>query len=353
MTDINSIYNKIIQGVGSQQLTSDYQLSYSKIYKLAKKLNILDDLKKNNKLNKKQREFHRVQIEHNCINNQIDKLWGNTIIQLIQTDKYTTNDLKNKIGRPIKQIIRYLKYKDLYDICIRNGKDKIGSLAKVNGRCSIIKLKGVEFKPITEEIANRFCELKRILIYKQKVYDAITQEFEFGDKKIKQLCEKYGYPQNNPQTGILNPMYGKSPSKNSGIGVKCHIHANGVVYFCRSTLELKIFLYLIENNIKFHISKHRVKYKINGVDKTYCPDIVIDDYDICEIKPTRLISLKINIAKFAALKKYCVDFNLKCKYLTECDFDLSKYNIQIIDEMINKNIIIIDVKNLEKLKRNI
>lgn len=348
------ILNKIKSGVDSHTIIVDYQLSYSKLHKLSKKHKILDIFKTNNKKFAKIKCNKKTITLHTEINKDIDIKFGNKIYDLVINKKFTTYDLRSEFKIPLNRIIRFLNYKGIYDVCVKNGKEKIGSLAKVNGKNSTFKLKGIELKPITDEIIEKFKYYKKTLIYKQKVYDAIKKDFGFGEKKLKQLCKRFGYPVDNPQTGKLNPMYGKSPSLKAGIGVKCHLKVNGNLYFCRSSLELKIYMYMINNNIKFIQSKHRVKYKINNVDKTYCPDIIINDIEVCEIKPSVLTLLKENKIKMDSLKKYCQDYNLKCRYITEKDLDLSNYSeFSMYQNLIENKILIIDFKNLEKLKRNL
>jgi hypothetical protein len=347
---INNIKNK----AGSHYLMDEYRLSYSQLHKLSKKRGVLDIFKLNNREFAKKKRLENTKYNHDQINKIIDQTCGSKIYKSVIYKKYTTGDLKNKFKLPTKKLIRFLKYKKIYDVAIRNGKEKIGSLARINGKLSRLTLKGIELKPITPEIVEKFEYYKTTLVYKQKVYDAIKKEFGFGDKKIKQLCQRFGYPKDNPQSGQLNPMYGKSPSKKSGVGIKSHLMANGKLYFCRSLLELKIYLYMLDNNLKFVQSKHRVKYRINGVDKTYCPDIVMGDSTICEIKPSALINLKENQLKFESLKKYCSSVKLKCKFITENDFDLKKYSEwTIFKKLIDDGILIIDTNNLEKLKRNL
>jgi len=58
--------------------------------------------------------------------------------------------------------------------------------------------------------------------------------------------------------------------------------------------------------------------------------------------------------KSEALKKYCLKYNLRCGgYLTEKTIDISKYGLEYILKLKNDGCLLIDIKNLEKLKRNI
>jgi hypothetical protein len=352
--DERQILDRINCGKGQVEISKELNIGIKPIHRISKCHNLYDLLKQNNQKHKTKASKLLASERQKITTDRIHDKFGGIIRSMIFDKLFTTYDIRKHINIPQKRCNQYLIYHGLYDECVKNGKTKISNLARINGKLSSNTLSGVELKPITDSIRNRFEELKGEFIYKQKVYDALYEEFGFGERKSKQLCERFGYPINNPQTGKLNPMYGKSPSKKSGIGTKCHLYHDGCLIFCRSLLELKIYLYLIDNGVEFQLSKHRIQYKLNGVDRTYCPDIVMNDVEICEIKPSNLVKLDINQIKFKSLVEYCNCFNLKCKYLTELDFDLKKYsNIDYILMLIDNGKIRIDNSNLEKLKRNI
>lgn len=350
-TEIISLINR---GVGQVEISSKLQIGIKPIHRISKRHGLYQILKQNNQRYKTHLSKERARLSHISLAENLNLKAGDKIRSLIIDDRFTTYDLKKYLNIPMKQCVQYLKYYNLYDECFKNGKEKKANIARINGKKAKEKLSGKEKKPITEFIRDRFELMKVNLIYKQKVYNELRKEFGFGEKKCKQLCERFGYPKNNPQTGNLNPMYAKSPSKKSGIGIKSHLYHDGNFIFCRSFLELKIYLYLIDNNIKFQMSKHRIKYKYNDIDRTYCPDIILEDNTVCEIKPSNLTKLEINKEKYKSMERYCSDFNLKCRYITELDFDIKKYNdLNHILNLINNKIILMDEKNLEKLKRNI
>lgn len=141
-------------------------------------------------------------------------------------------------------------------------------------------------------------------------------------------------------TGKNNPMYGKSPSLLSGIGISGWILHNNEKYFFRSSLEMRVFLYLIEKNIDFKLSKHRISYVDNNVNKTYNPDIVIDNI-IYEIKPLQRIKLKSVKTKQKAAERYCNKFALKYQFITENTFNLSNITFDKVDSMIDSGVIIL------------
>ena len=65
--------------------------------------------------------------------------------------------------------------------------------------------------------------------------------------------------------------------------------------------------------------------------------ILIEDNVICEIKPYTMLTMKLNVLKFKSLEEYCKQYNLKCKYITENTYDISKYNLSYILDFIEKN----------------
>ena len=344
----------ISNGFGSIQIANQNSFglrSLKTIRKISIDIGMWNKLHNNNLTYKSNRIKSCAKEKRDRINKKnIDELAG-YVTECVIDKKFSTGDLKKVLTIPPKQVVQLLKHLNLYEMCVKNGEVNISNIARVNGRKAADILRGIELKPITELISNRFIELKAMGLYKTQVYEKMREEFGFGDKKINQLCKKFGYPPDNPQTGNLNSMFGKSPSLKAGIGVKCWINHNTEKVFCRSSLELRIYLYLIDNNIQFELSNHRIKYDWNGKERTYNPDIVIDT-QICEIKPSVLVSQPINIAKHEALTRYCESFGMTPRILTEGDFDISKYKSRkYIDELIVRGMIEIDEENSTKLKK--
>lgn len=102
-------------------------------------------------------------------------------------------------------------------------------------------------------------------------------------------------------SGTGNPMYGKTAPKGAGRSV-CSGHVRGV-YF-RSFSELCFLLHNPEAKSAEHLS---VSYTWNDSARTYHPDFICDSV-IYEIKPARMIGLKINCAKFKAARKKWPNF---------------------------------------------
>jgi hypothetical protein len=279
----------------------------------------------------------------------IQSKWGSLINKLLLDGK-TIGDICSATGKGPIPIRKYLIWAGLYKKSLENWKIKKQQLARNNGKCSSKSLTGVPLKPITKEIMDWFTLQIQLGRFKTQVENDLKAKFGFGNKKYRQLCSMVGEPKENPQTGELNPMYGKSPGKNSGIGVKGWVYIDGNKLFFRSSLELKIYLYLESQKIHFLQSMHRIPYLDNGTNKTYCPDIVIDT-TICEIKPSALVSTNAVQLKFSALQKYCLEYNMKCAFITELTYPLPKLTIETINSLIDEKKLMIDYKNYNKIMR--
>ena len=67
-----------------------------------------------------------------------------------------------------------------------------------------------------------------------------------------------------------------------------------------------------------------------------------------------MIDMRINQIKAKAAEQYCHKFGLLWGgFLTERTLDLTRYDLTYIMERIQAQLIIMDNKNIEKLKRNI
>jgi len=165
------------------------------------------------------------------------------------------------------------------------------------------------------------------------------------------LQKQYGELVKNPARflcGKDNLMYGKEPDYKAGRGIQGHLLINGKQIFFRSSLELRIYLYLMKHNILFSLSNHVVFYEFEGKPHHYHQDIVIDDV-IYEIKPLSLIELEINKRKFAALENYCKIHNLKCDHITEKTYNLEEIDFDYMLDAIDNGILIMKEKQLNRL----
>jgi len=153
-------------------------------------------------------------------------------------------------------------------------------------------------------------------------------------------------------SGKQNGMFGKSPSKYCGRGIKGYFNK---IWF-RSSLELFYLIYFFENNIKFksaEINEFMVEYlHPNGNIKSYHPDFyLIDTDEIIEIKPYGRLKDKIFQIKMNALKEKFKTKN--CKFMTELNIDFSYINKKYITKLVNNKLLNISNKELLRLYKNI
>lgn len=145
------------------------------------------------------------------------------------------------------------------------------------------------------------------------------------DSRIAKCGEKQSITKKlNPEkySGKNCGAYGKSSSKESGIGLKGYV----LDKFFRNSLEMRIFLYFYENDIKFKLTKQRIKYvDKDEKEKTYLPDLEIDGI-IYEIKPKGMLKIEKIQFKLQVLEKYCFDNDLKYGIITEKTYDISFIN---------------------------
>lgn len=280
---------------------------------------------------------------------EVKKTYGVDIKKMVFSGA-TVGEIVSFTKYPKKTIIYYLQSEGLMDTCDTNWKNKRAELAKVNGRQSRKVLMGVPLKPLNDNIKEWFRAQVVAGKFKWQIRKELQDKFGYGEKKYYQLCREFGTPLSNPHTGENNPMFGKSPSKSSGIGVKGWVFINGNKVFFRSSLELKVFLYLESAGIIFIPAVHRVSYEHLGVKKTYLPDIVIGN-TVYEIKPSSMLNTELVILKFDALKNYCTKFNLSCDFITESTYPMAKLIKSNVDSLIEKNKLVIDQKNYNKLMR--
>jgi hypothetical protein len=226
-------------------------------------------------------------------------------------------------------------------------------------RCELARevVKGSHFyrHEITDDMIKFYLEMKEQDMFEADARREFHKKFGTSKSAFTYLNKNYGPLPRRPDhflPGELNPMYNMEPDWKSGTGVKGHLLCRGKLIFFRSSLELRIYTYLIDNNIIFSLSKHRIHFEYEGKIKTYYPDIVIADC-ICEIKPTIKISWKDNIAKHEALKQYAAEMNLKCKYLTEKTYDLSFFTEDYFDKLLEDKIVIMEPEQIKRIKKYI
>jgi len=290
---------------------------------------------------------------HTRKRNEIDlknlNLYSGIVIEIIKNGG-VLKDLINEISIPIKQINRLVANLGLTDKRMQNSLILHRERAIKNWKEYGSKQKGVELKPITEMHRNDYIKMKNSGKCIADIKKFFKKKYDFRHKKVYQLITLFGKPERADQSGKNNPMYGRSPSCKAGIGISGSIVTNGEKIIFRSSLELRVFVWLIRNNIYFKLSKHRIKYiDENEIHRTYNPDIVIDK-KIYEIKPKKLINLKRNQLKFQALKNYCKKFNLSWGIIQEDTYNINtQENIDDIFFRIKSEEIYLTEKNYKRL----
>jgi hypothetical protein len=192
------------------------------------------------------------------------------------------------------------------------------------------KTKGVPLKAISEEAMNEYKSLVDSGAHLAEIRKVLKKK-GYGYKKVNQMREAYGKPVKKMiLSGKNNGMFGKKPPKGAGIGLSGYVSlGTGREVFFRSSLEMKVFLYLKDNGVDFNLSEERIPYTYSGGERTYCPDYRVGN-EVYEIKPNALIDHRENSAKFFAARIFCEERSLKFKVVTEETYDLSKYSKEYI-----------------------
>lgn len=348
------IENMINEGYHLSPILSATLLNhkYFKSYLRWKDESLLIQLQKNMK-EKKKKKLTKHQTEAVERYKKTDEKFGKQIEKMIN-DGYHMAPILTKTGIKQTYFTRYFKWKDDNDLINKlrkNSREIILKNALKNSIRGANKTKGRELKIITKEVENFYKKLLdegRHLSYIKKE----MKKKGYGSLKVKQMVERYGKPDVYSFSRKNNPMYGKTPDSSAGIGTKgwC-LWANKKIFF-RSSLEMKIFFYLNDNNIRFELADDRIPYSMKGENRTYCPDFVIGD-TLYEIKPSALLSLKENKIKFEYAREYCREHKKNFVIITENTYPLEKYNKKYIDAAIKEGKLILDEENYQKLMRNI
>lgn len=166
--------------------------------------------------------------------------------------------------------------------------------------------KSDEFK---EKMQNNFIQSgKNNPMHNKSVYDIWVEKYgkEIADIKLKNSNTKKSIS----SIGENNPMYGKPFPTGSGNGWSGW-YKN---FYFRSLMELSFIINFIEkNNLSFENGeqiKYQIKYQVDGINKTYYSDFIIDNV-MYEIKPKKLWESKLVKIKSEYAKKWCLLHNMK------------------------------------------
>lgn len=239
--------------------------------------------------------------------------------EITYTNKYNMLNAEKKISKckscGIKEVITDDVKKKMSDR-VKGGNNpmygKIGELNPFFGKkhTDESKKKMIENKDYsvykTDEFKRKMSERnkgKNNPMYKKSVYDIWlkTHGKDIADSKML----KYKNTQSINNRGDKNNMYGKPAPLNSGNGI-CGWYKD---WFFRSLLELSYMINVIERyNLNWEsgeCEKFKINYTIDGTNKNYFPDFVLNDKYIIECKPKPLWYTKINMVKFEFAKIFC------------------------------------------------
>lgn len=307
---------------------------------------IKEDKRKNNKT-AKYRAIKRYE--------ETDKKYGRTIEEMIKNGKHMSPILC-ATGMSLGYFRNFIRWKGQEWVALlsENSKNFISKDAIIKSRMGAEvskKLRIDRYNNIPEEIKNAYNILLLQGKHLEEIKRTLKTDYNTTEHYIDTVLVKaLGKPARLKQSGYNNPMYGKNPSKNAGIGAKGHIIDNtGKKMHFRSSLEMKVFYFLIKENITFSITKQRINYiDENNLQRTYTPDIEIEN-KLIEIKPSCLIETQRNELKFAAAKKYCLEKNVDFILYTENDFPIKTFTKDTLDLCIQSGMILVDKTNYNKI----
>lgn len=183
-------------------------------------------------------------------------------------------------------------------------------------------------------------------MYGRSFYEAWVEKYgkEEADKKL----EDYKKRKSEKSSGKNNPMYGRPAPKGSGNGISGWYKG----WFFRSLRELSYMVNVIEKEghkwrSLDNTSDFRIKYlDKDGHERSYCPDFLIDDNIIVEIKPKKLQELDLVVRKQNAAIMYCKSRNMR-HIIT----DVEIMDFSIIKSMVESGEIRFTEKSLVKFKK--
>lgn len=352
----NKIINLILSGEPFSVIQRETGVTHKVIKRIIKENNLYEKYRKNNLEHKKQTSAsadNKIKVNAALRYSEFDKKYGNNIENLIENGACLSEILRY-IETSQSFLKKYIKWKSetLCEKLKQNGKIvNFNNRKKALQKATLVN-KGSQRKIITDKHKQEYLSL----LQDGKCLAEIKRYFsQYGlkSKKVEQIAATLGKPTRKSVKGDNNPMFGRTPSEKSGIGVKGWLILGGKKVFFRSSLEMAVFIYLYEHKIDFHLSKHRIQYIFNNTKKTYNPDIVINK-QVYEIKPSFMLQEPQNKAKFLAAKEYFNKFNLSFDLITEKTYDLKKViNEDKINSLIENQFLIINSANLEKLWRNL
>ena len=166
-------------------------------------------------------------------------------------------------------------------------------------------------------------------MYGKSVYDVWLEKYgkEEADRRKEEMRRK----KSEKLSGKNNPMYGKSAPRGSGNGISGWYKG----WYFRSLRELSYMINVIEKEghewrSLDNTSDFRIKYlDKDGHERSYCPDFLIDDKIVVEIKPEKLQGIECNSRKKDAALIFCLARNYEYKII-DIEIDSNKiYDLYI------------------------
>ena len=183
-------------------------------------------------------------------------------------------------------------------------------------------------------------------MYGRSVYSVWLEKYgkEEADKRNEEMKRK----KSEKSSGKNNPMYGKPAPKGSGNGISGWYKG----WYFRSLRELSYMVNVIEKEghewrSLDNTPDFRIKYlDKNGHERSYCPDFLIDNKIIVEIKPKKLQGLDSVVRKQNAAIMYC-----KSRNLVHIITDVEILDFSIIEKMVNDGVVQLTDKSLKKFNQ--
>ena len=175
-----------------------------------------------------------------------------------------------------------------------------------------------------------------------------------GKGYYKAWIRDYGLEKANQMIKELNERKSKtSKGKRLGIppkrGVACGNGWSGWYkeYFFRSLGELSFIIKVIErfgfNAISAESQKYKVKYFINGFEKNYFPDFILNEKYVIECKPKKLQEIPHNKIKFDAAKSKFEEEGLIFKVM-----DVNMIDFNVLIDLYERDVVKFSTKAEEK-----
>lgn len=199
----------------------------------------------------------------------------------------------------------------------------------------------------TEEFREKISKLssgENNPMYGKSVHSTWVEKY--GEETAKQKDIEWKQKLSIAFSGEKNPMYGKPTPKKAGNGW-CGWYKD---WFFRSLRELSYIINEVEsNNLAWQSCEglFRIDYlSFDGRKRTYCPDFLIENSKVIEIKPIKLHT-SIEVTSKAKAAK---DFFDKLGYeyiLTDCDI----IDFSLLEKMIDQQEIVLTLKTKERYEK--